>query len=144
MVPKNDNLENVNDYRPISLLNSSIKLITKCLVDRLQQTIMMLIHENQYSFTKSKTIQDCLVWIFEYLHLCHKSKGVLVRGSGPTVPHIQRKSIASDSTERPVARQPDRAPNQHKSGSQVGFLHAPGPGTRTQRTNSAWGGGYHH
>jgi hypothetical protein len=43
---KNNNLVRVNDYIPISLLNSSIKLITKILPDRLQTVIMKLIHQN--------------------------------------------------------------------------------------------------
>jgi hypothetical protein len=76
--PKNNSPISVNDYRPISLLNSSIKLITKIPADRLQMVIMKLIHQNQYGFIKSRTIQDCLGWAFEYIHLCHKSKKELV------------------------------------------------------------------
>jgi hypothetical protein len=49
LISKTDNLASVNDYKPISLLNSSIKL-----------------H------------QDCLAWSFEYLHLCHKSKEMII------------------------------------------------------------------
>jgi len=32
------------------------------------------VHKNQYGFIKSRTIQDCLAWAFEYLHLCHHSR----------------------------------------------------------------------
>jgi hypothetical protein len=62
------------DFRPISLLNCSTKLITKLLAHRLQLTIRSIIHLNQYGFIKSRIIQDCVAWSFEYLHLFHKSK----------------------------------------------------------------------
>jgi hypothetical protein len=44
LVPKSNNPEGVNDFRPISLLNSSIKLLTKILADRLQPVILQIIH----------------------------------------------------------------------------------------------------
>jgi hypothetical protein len=50
----------VSDYRPISLLNISIKIITKLLANRLHVVIVQLIHKNQYGFIQSRTIQDCL------------------------------------------------------------------------------------
>jgi retron-type reverse transcriptase len=55
-------------------MNSLVKLLTKLLANKLQQAIMKLIHENQYEFIKSRSIQDWLAWIFQYLDFCHKSK----------------------------------------------------------------------
>jgi len=60
LVPKVINPESVNDFRPISLLNSSIKILTKLLADRLQLIILQLIHVNQYGFIRNMTVQDCL------------------------------------------------------------------------------------
>jgi hypothetical protein len=74
LVPKKEDATIVHDYRPISLLNCTLKLLTKLLANRLQTVIMQLIHENQYGLIKRRTIQDCLAWTFEYIHLYHKSK----------------------------------------------------------------------
>lgn len=56
LIPKKDTPLFIGDYRPISLLNSSIKLITKLLSQRLQEVIISLIHVNEYGFIKSRTI----------------------------------------------------------------------------------------
>jgi hypothetical protein len=56
LIPKTNNPTGVNDFRPISLLNCALKIITKLMANRLQGKIIPLIHTNQYGFIKSRTI----------------------------------------------------------------------------------------
>jgi hypothetical protein len=46
LVPKNDNAIRVSNFRPISLLNIYMKVITKILTNKVQQVIPRLIHKN--------------------------------------------------------------------------------------------------
>jgi hypothetical protein len=78
LIPKRDNPQTPNDFRSISLLNLSLKLITKLLANRLQKVILSVVHANQYGFLKGRTIQDCLAWAFQFRHLCHHSKKEIV------------------------------------------------------------------
>jgi retron-type reverse transcriptase len=74
LIPKKDSPQTVNDYRPLSLLNSSLKLLTKIIANRLQKVILSIVHTNRYGFIKGRSIQDCLAWAFQFLHIYHQSK----------------------------------------------------------------------
>ena len=50
LVPKVDGPTKVNEFRPISLLNISMKIVTKLLANILQKLIHQIIHKNQYDF----------------------------------------------------------------------------------------------
>jgi hypothetical protein len=71
LIPKVNNPETMNEFRPISLVSMPLKFITKLLANRLQKEIIPMLHQNRYGFIKGKTIHHCLGWAFEYLHLCH-------------------------------------------------------------------------
>ena len=68
LIPKKDSAAVPSDYSPISLLNCTLKIITKLLANRLQKVILSMVHENQYGFLNDRSMQDCLAWAFEYLH----------------------------------------------------------------------------
>jgi len=78
LIPKCNNPSSVNDFRPISLLNSVLKLLTKIMSGWLQRVIIPLVHQNQYGFIKNRTIQDCLAWAFEYIHQRQYSKNEII------------------------------------------------------------------
>ena len=56
LIPKCDEAVNAFDFRPISLLNTSMKVITKLLANRPQLVIQKVIHKNQYGFIHTRTI----------------------------------------------------------------------------------------
>lgn len=78
LIPKKVGASRVNDFRPISLLSCTIKLLIKLLGNRLQSIILDLVNVNQYGFIKSRTIHDCIAWAYEFLFQCHRSKQTTV------------------------------------------------------------------
>ena len=68
LIPKKEVPLTPNDFRPISLLNGIMKIITKLLANRLQKVILQMVHINQYGFLKHRMIQDCLGWAYEYIY----------------------------------------------------------------------------
>lgn len=58
LLKKRDQPTEIKDYRPISLMHSFAKLITKCLADRLAPKLEELVSRNQSAFIKGRSIQD--------------------------------------------------------------------------------------
>lgn len=53
-----ESLESMGDYRPISLINSSLKIISKLLANRLRRVIDSLVDTTQSAFLKGRCILD--------------------------------------------------------------------------------------
>jgi hypothetical protein len=52
MIPKKEGVDMVNDFRPISLVHSFAKLITKILANRLVRRLNETVSPNQSAFIK--------------------------------------------------------------------------------------------
>ena len=53
-------------------------MITKLLANRIEKIMLQVVHRNHNGFMKGRSIQDCLTWAFQYIHLCQKSKREIV------------------------------------------------------------------
>jgi hypothetical protein len=58
LIPKKEGAEEVKDFRPISLVHSFAKLITKVLANRLSGKLQSMVSSKQSAFIKGRCIQD--------------------------------------------------------------------------------------
>jgi hypothetical protein len=81
LIPKESNPSNFSRFRPISLCNSSYKILTKIIVNRLTPLLTKLISENQSGFLRDKQITDNIVLVQEAIHSSKKTKtpGMVVK-----------------------------------------------------------------
>lgn len=63
LLPKKDGDENITVFRPISLINSFAKLLSKALSLRLVAHIDKLISPSQSAFLKTKCIHDSFLYV---------------------------------------------------------------------------------
>lgn len=72
---------NIKQYRPISLINCSFKIITKILANRLATVMDFLIAQTQTAYIKGRIIFDNIVCVQEILHQVRKNKikGILLK-----------------------------------------------------------------
>lgn len=68
LISKKDNANEIKKTRSISLINCSMKIITKCLIDRLATCMDHLIDSSQATFIKNRLIVDNIVVAYEILH----------------------------------------------------------------------------
>jgi len=73
LLPKKEGATNLSDFRPISLINSFAKIITKLLADRLAPRMNELVSGSQNAFIKKRCIHDNFVYIQSVIKALHKS-----------------------------------------------------------------------
>jgi hypothetical protein len=74
LLPKKPGCVSVDSFRPISLQNCSLKIITKILTTRLQREIASLIDLDQTRFIRGRSITENFVYAMELVQCCHKRK----------------------------------------------------------------------
>lgn len=61
LVPKKKNTKQISDFRPISLIGSAYKILSKVLANRLSKVISSIIGENQQVVVHGKHITDVIL-----------------------------------------------------------------------------------
>lgn len=74
LLPKKVGVTKPEHYRPISLQNCPLKIISKALTNRLQPLIPFLVHPDQTGFLKGRSISENFVYAAELVQTCHKRK----------------------------------------------------------------------
>lgn len=75
LIPKIAAPENLSQYRPISLCNFKMKIITKILANRLKVSLTKLISPQQATFIPGRLIQDSILVAHEGFHFLRQKKG---------------------------------------------------------------------
>lgn len=74
LIPKNQSSSTVKEFRPIALLNSSVKIISKILANRLSLLLTKLIGDYQSGFIKGHNILKGVVEMHEIIHQTRKTR----------------------------------------------------------------------
>lgn len=74
LIPKIDSPESPSNYRPISLINASLKIISKLLAARLSNMINSLVDAEQSAFLKGRCILDNIATAEELIFSIHRRK----------------------------------------------------------------------
>jgi hypothetical protein len=74
LLPKTKDATSLSDYRPISLINSVVKIITKILANRLAPHMNSLVSHAQNAFIKKRCIHDNFIYAQRVIQLLHRKK----------------------------------------------------------------------
>lgn len=81
LIPKIHKPTVSTDFRPISLINSTMKILLKMLENRLKTALPLNISEEQYGFMPRKRISDAILITSEVIHFikAKKCNGVILK-----------------------------------------------------------------
>ena len=74
LLPKKDGADQPKDFRPISLVHSFAKLITKMMANRLAGRLQQMVSPIQSAFIKGRFIQDIFMLVQQTARLLHQQK----------------------------------------------------------------------
>jgi retron-type reverse transcriptase len=74
LLPKKEISETPNEFRPISLIHSFAKLVSKVLALRLSPHMDTLVSNDQSAFIKNRCIQDNFVYVINLARVYHRKK----------------------------------------------------------------------
>ena len=78
LLPKREDASSIKDYRPISLVHSFAKLVTKILANRLAGYLNQLVSPNQSAFIKGRFILDNFMLVQHTTKFLHQQKSARI------------------------------------------------------------------
>jgi hypothetical protein len=74
LLPKRENPDRIDLFRPINLINSCMKIITKIMATRLTPRMNEIVSTTQNAFIQKRSIHDNFLYVQKVIKKLHKSK----------------------------------------------------------------------